>query len=124
LELLDQIQQYIQEMIEIAKDQNLAFLLVESYFLDIKLNLIFLDFNKIQETLTEVQKIAEKLNLSHLIKRLSREREIVTKQKDRIAKIERPYNDNTIIEFSEIEPLRMQIICMLKKRELFKSIKI
>jgi len=62
--------------------------------------------------------------MNQLIKRISKEKEYFIKQKDRLAKIERPYKDSTMIEFSEITPLRTQINYMLKKRELFKSIKI
>ncbi|MFW9941551.1 MAG: tetratricopeptide repeat protein [Candidatus Thorarchaeota archaeon] len=122
LELLDQIQLYINQIINIAKNQKLYWLLVESYLIDIKFDLITLDLKKAQKTLTEAQEIAEKYSMNQLVKRISIEQKSLFKQRNKWLKLRD--SDIKIVELANLIPLKEQINYMLKKREMFKGFNI
>jgi tetratricopeptide (TPR) repeat protein len=120
LELLDQIQFYINQILDIAKNQKLYWLLVESYLLEVKLDLLILDMKKARETLTQAQKIAEKYSMNQLIKRLSIEEEKLLNQSKKWQKLKDSHK--AIIDLSNITPLKEQLRYMLKKRFILKSL--
>ncbi len=120
LELLDQIRLYINQILDYAINQKSHWLLVESYLLEIKLDLITLDLIKAQEALTNAQKIAEKHGLNQLIERLSIEQKNILTQKNKWSYLKD--SDKSIVELANLAPLKEQIKYMLKKREIFKSI--
>lgn len=122
LELMDQIQLYINHILEIANNQKLLLLLVESYLLEVKFDLITLDFKKAQETLTEAQEIAEKNSMNQLVKRISIEQKNLQNQTDKWLKLKN--SNKSIIELANLTPLKEQIRYMLQKREIFKSLNI
>ncbi|MFX1289961.1 MAG: tetratricopeptide repeat protein, partial [Promethearchaeota archaeon] len=122
LELLDQIQLYINQILNIAKNQKLYWLLVESYLIDIKFDLVTLDLKKAQKTLTEAQEIAEKYSMNQLVKRISIEQKNLFKQKNKWLKLRD--SDIKIVELANLIPLKEQINYMLKKREMFKGFNI
>ncbi len=119
LELLDQIQVYINQILNIAKNQNLHGLLVESYLLEIKFDLIKLDWNNVREKLTEALKIAEKYDMKPLVKRLSIEQKNFVNQKNKWLKVK--HSDKAMVQLANLTPMREQIRYMLKKRELLKA---
>jgi tetratricopeptide (TPR) repeat protein len=120
LELLDQIQLHILGILYIAKNQKLPWLLVESYLLEIKFDLITLDLKKAQETLTKAQGIADEYSMSQLIEKISIERANFFKQKNKWLKLKN--SDKKIVEIANLIPLKEQINYMLKKREMFKRL--
>ncbi|MFX1365957.1 MAG: tetratricopeptide repeat protein [Promethearchaeota archaeon] len=122
LELLDQIQIYINQILGIARNQKLYWLLVESYLLEVILDLIKLDLKKAQKTLIEAQRIAEKYGMNQLVGKISIEQNKLYKQKNRWFKLKD--SDKTIIELANLIPLKEQLSYMLKKREIFKKFNI
>ncbi len=119
LDLLDQIQLYINQILNIAINQNLHSLLVESYLLEIKFALITLDWNTVQEKLTKALDIAEKYDLKPLVKRISIEQKNFVNQKNKWLKVK--HSDKTMVELANLTLMREQIRYMLKKRELLKA---
>ena len=117
--MLDQIQIYISQILTIARDQNLRGLLVESYILEIKFDLIKLDWNNIQEKLTKALKVAEKYNMKPLVKRISIEQDNFVNQKNKWLKVK--HSDKAMVQLANLTPMREQIRYMLKKRELLKA---
>jgi len=122
LELMDQIQLYINHILKIAKNQNLLLLLVESYLLEAKFDLITLDLKKAQETLTEAKAIAEINSMNHLVKKVSIELKELQNQTNKWLKLKN--SNKSIIELANLTPLKEQIRYMLQKREIFKSLNI
>jgi len=120
LEIFDQIQLYIKQILDIAKNQKLRLLLVESYLLYIKFDLIRLDLNKAQKTLIKAQKVIEKYGMNQLGKRLSIQQKIILKQKNNWVNLKD--SDQRIVELANLVPLKEQIKYMLKKREIFKKL--
>jgi len=120
LELLDQIELYINQILEIAFNQNLRGLLVESYLLETKFDLITLDWKNAQEALVKALKIAEEYDMKQMIKRISIEKKNFTTQKHKWVRTE--VSDKTIVILANLSPMRGQIKYMLKKRELLKNI--
>ncbi|MFX1532556.1 MAG: hypothetical protein ACFFBC_15670, partial [Promethearchaeota archaeon] len=106
----------------IAKNQKLYWLLVESYLIDIKFDLITLDLKKAQKTLTEAQEIAEKYSMNQLVERISIEQKNLFKQRNKWLKLRD--SDIKIVELANLIPLKEQINYMLKKREMFKRFNI
>ncbi|MFX0027465.1 MAG: hypothetical protein ACFE8M_13770 [Candidatus Hermodarchaeota archaeon] len=122
IKILDDINLYIQQILDIAKEQKSYWLLVESYILEVKFDLITLDLKKAQETLTKAQEIAEKNNMNLLVKRISIEQKNLQDQTDKWFKLKN--SDNLIIKLTNLTPLKEQIRYMLQKREIFKRLNI
>ncbi|MFX1495560.1 MAG: hypothetical protein ACFFBZ_14850, partial [Promethearchaeota archaeon] len=95
-------------------------LLVESYLLEIKLDLITLDLNKAQVTLSKAQKVAKKYGMNQLVERLSTEQKTLIKHKDKWLMVEE--SDKTMVSLANLIPMKEQIKYMLKKREIFKNL--
>jgi len=73
LEVLDEIQPYINQLLDVAEHQSSYKLLAETYLLQSKLSLITLDLKKARRFLTQAQQIAERFGLSRLKKMVSNE---------------------------------------------------
>jgi hypothetical protein len=120
LELLDRIQLHVSKISDLAMSQNLHSLLVESYLLEIRLDLITLDLEKAQETLVKAQKVAKKYKIPLSIERLALAENELLKQKIKLKDFKSW--DKNILELANLIPMREQIKYMLKKREKFKNI--
>ncbi len=119
LELLDRIQLYINKILTIAINQKLHSLLVESHFLEIKFDILALDWEKAQETLTKALEIADEYDLNQLVKRISIEQRNFATQKNKWLKAKQ--SDKSIVQLANLTPMREQIKYMFKKRELLKN---
>ncbi|MFX0143789.1 MAG: tetratricopeptide repeat protein [Candidatus Hodarchaeota archaeon] len=120
IQLLDQIQIYIRQILDIAKHQKLKWLLVESYLLEAKFDFIVLDLKKAQQSLNGAQDIAEKYSMIRPIERILQEQDILLNQ---IKKYQVLKDSNkAILELSNLTPLKEQIQYMLKKRLILKSL--
>lgn len=120
LELLDEIQSYITQILDIAKTQQWYWLLVESYLLQSKLDLIKFDLKRAQETLAQAKEIAEKYNMNQLVERIAIEQKELFTQSNKLRKLKD--SNKTIVELSNLNPMREQIQYMLKKRQILKKL--
>ncbi|MFX1349351.1 MAG: tetratricopeptide repeat protein, partial [Promethearchaeota archaeon] len=120
LELLDQIQFYINQILNIAENQKLYLLLGESYLLSAKLDLIILDLKNAQEKLATAQEIAEKCGMAFLNEKISKEQEKLLNHTKIFQELKE--SDKKIIEISNLTPIKEQIRYMLKKRLILQSL--
>jgi len=119
LELLDQIREYINQLFDHAINQKSHWLLVQSYLLNAKFDMITLDLNKAQETLIKAQELTIKYGMLQMNKKLSQELKNLLKQKKRW--VSSNNSDKRILALANLIPLKEQIQYMLKKREGFRS---
>ncbi|MFX1255862.1 MAG: tetratricopeptide repeat protein [Promethearchaeota archaeon] len=83
LEVLDEVQDLVNKLLDIAKEQHSYWLLVEIYVLKSKLALLELDMQSAHQFLAQAQLTAEEMGLQGLILRLSHERDSFQEQTDR-----------------------------------------
>ncbi len=81
-EILDEIQPYIQELLNLAERQHLYAILAETYLLQAKLSLLTSDLKKARRFLTQAQKISERFGYKELIERIANEQSKLIKQSD------------------------------------------
>ena len=120
LKLLDEIQSYITQILDIVKTQQWYWLLVESYLLQSRLNSIKFDLKKAKETLAQAQEIAEKYNMNQLVERIALEQKKLLIQSNKLKKLKD--SNKTVVELSNLNPMREQIQYMLKKRQILKKL--
>ena len=114
LKLIDIIKQYINKIIENAKRIHSYWLLAEIYLLQAKLELITLDLNETQRSLTKAHKIAEKHGLNLLCTRILNEKDELQEQ---FSIWENFKNSKTIIsDRIELAHIDEQLIQLLRKR--------
>ncbi|MFW9827611.1 MAG: hypothetical protein ACFFEY_08470, partial [Candidatus Thorarchaeota archaeon] len=78
--VLQEIEYYVQRLINISEKSNSFWILGETYLLQAKLALIKLDLTEARHLLTEGQNIAEKHNLTYLAMRISNEHDELLKE--------------------------------------------
>ena len=122
LKLLDQVLFYVDKMRNIALNSQSYWLLAETYLLQAKLELLILDLKKAKESLEEAQKIANEYCLSQLTERILKEQEILLNQANKWISLKN--STNSVLELSNLNPLKEQIQYMLKKRQMLKTFKI
>jgi tetratricopeptide (TPR) repeat protein len=120
IKLLDQIQIYINQILDIAKNQKLNWLLVESYLLEAKLDFVVLDLKKAQRSLNDAHDIAEKYGIIQHIERVSQEQDILLNLMKKYQEIKD--SNKVMLELSNLIPLKEQISYMLKKRSILHSL--
>ncbi|MFX1480086.1 MAG: tetratricopeptide repeat protein [Promethearchaeota archaeon] len=112
-EIIDEIQPYIQELLDIASRQNLYVFLAEAYFLQAKLLLLTSDIKKAKKFLIQAETIAETYDFKRLAMNISKEHDKLLKQE----KIwENLKAEPSLSELLEFVGLSEQIEYMLKKR--------
>ncbi|MFX0037238.1 MAG: tetratricopeptide repeat protein, partial [Candidatus Hermodarchaeota archaeon] len=79
-EIINEIQPYIQKLIDIAENQHFYLYLAETYFLQAKLSLLTLDLKKAKRFLTQAQKIAESYGIKRLAMKISLEHDELLRQ--------------------------------------------
>jgi len=122
LKIIDEIQKYINQIIAIAKNSHSYWLLAETNILQAKLELLTLDLNKAKESLIRTQQIAEEYGLNQLTERISIEQDKLFSYTNKW--VSSKNSAATIVELSNLAPLKEQIQYMLKKREILKRINI
>jgi tetratricopeptide (TPR) repeat protein len=80
LELIEEIQSFITQLLDISESQNSYFFLAETVLLQAKLSLLTFDTVKAQRFLTQAQKIAERFKLNQLTDKIGQEREDLRKE--------------------------------------------
>jgi len=81
-EIIDEIQPYIQELLNLAERQHLYVILAETYLLQAKLSLLIVDLKKAKRFLTQAQKIAERFGQKELAEKIANEQSKLIKQSD------------------------------------------
>ncbi|MFX0024130.1 MAG: type IV pilus biogenesis/stability protein PilW [Candidatus Hermodarchaeota archaeon] len=79
-DLINEINPYIQELLEIAEHQHLYLFLAEAYLLQAKLSLLTYDIKNANQFLTQAQNIAEKSGIKQLAMKISYEHDELLKQ--------------------------------------------
>ncbi|MFX1572313.1 MAG: tetratricopeptide repeat protein [Promethearchaeota archaeon] len=82
IKVLDELDQYIHQLVELSESSNSFYLLAETCLLQAKLSLITLDMNEARRFLTQGQKIAERHGYNQLAVKLSKEHENLINQLD------------------------------------------
>ena len=75
LEVLDELKQFIGQLLGIAEKSHSYLILCETYLLQAKLSLLTFNIKKAQRFLTQAHQIAERFDLTHLNVRIANEKE-------------------------------------------------
>jgi len=81
-EIIDEIQPYIKELLNLAESQHLHSILAETYLLQAKLSLLTSELKKAKRFLTQAQKISERVGDKELAEKLLNEQSKLIKQSD------------------------------------------
>ena len=114
LEVLDEIQPYINQLLDIAEHQSSYKLLAETYLLQSKLSLITLDIKKARRFLTQAQQIAERFGLSRLKTLVSNEHNRLLKQSSMWEKLKE--SNAPLTERMELAQVSEQMDQMMRNR--------
>ena len=114
LEIINEIQPYIQELLSIAEKHNLYLYLAETYFLQAKLSLLILDLKKAKRFLTQAQKIAESYGLKRLAMKISFEHDELLRKTKMWENLK--ITPASISKLLELTGLNEQMENMVKKR--------
>ena len=115
-EILEEVEETVDKLLEIAKKQQSYTFLTESYWLKAQLALVKLDLNEARNLLSQAQKIAEERGLERLARKISSEHDQLLNQLDQweelIAK------DASITERVKVANLEELMGWMTRKREI------
>ncbi|MFX1593885.1 MAG: tetratricopeptide repeat protein, partial [Promethearchaeota archaeon] len=114
LKVLDEIQDYVNQIMNAAKNSHSYWLLTETYLLQAKLKLIMFEFEETQQLLTQAAHIAEKYNQNLLTKQISEEQEELSKKLNKWEGLKQ--SKAKITNRIELAGLEEQIRRLLKKR--------
>jgi len=118
LQTLDEIILYINQLKNIAKTQQSFWLLVETFILQAKVNLIKFDFRKARNLLSEALDIAKKYHQERLFTRILNEQDKLSKDFVKWEKLKALGAD--ISERMELARIDEQIESILQKRKYLK----
>ncbi|MFW9943301.1 MAG: hypothetical protein ACFFFT_19860 [Candidatus Thorarchaeota archaeon] len=96
LEIIGEIQPFIQELLDIAEKQHMYLILAQTYFLEAKLSLLTVDLKKAKRFLTQAQKIAERFGYTEVAEKIADEQFKLLKQTDiweKLKEIDAPLNE-------------------------------
>ncbi len=114
LKVLDEIQDYVNQIRNAAKNSHSYWLQAETYLLQAKLKLITFEYEESQQLLTQAAHIAEKYNQSLLTKQISEEQEELSKKQNDWEGLRQ--SKAKIATRIELAGLEEQIRHLLKKR--------
>ncbi|MCK4779732.1 MAG: tetratricopeptide repeat protein, partial [Candidatus Lokiarchaeota archaeon] len=120
LKALDEIQPYITQLMNIAKNQQSFWLLVEGYTFQAKLKLIIFEFREAQNLLSKALNIAEKYGQERLAKRILNEQDELSKNFIKWEKLKA--SGANMSERMDLARIDEQIEIMLQKRRYLKEI--
>ncbi len=86
-EIIDEIQPYIQKLLDFAEHQHSYWILCETHLLQAKLSLLTFDIKKAKRFLTQAQQIAERFGLTQLSTKIAKENDDLFKKEDLWAKL-------------------------------------
>ncbi len=114
IEVLEEIDSYITQLLDIAEKSQSYWILCETHLLQAKLSLLTLNIKKAERFLTQAQQIAERFNLNQLISKITDEKEDLAKKLDlweKLKEVGAPMADRF-----ELSRLNEQISGMVRKR--------
>jgi tetratricopeptide (TPR) repeat protein len=114
IKILDDINLYIQQILDTAKEQKSYWLLAETHIFQAKLKLITFEFEEAQQLLTQALHIAEKYSQNLLTKQITNEQEELSKTLSKWDKLKR--SKTNLSMRLDLAGLDNQIRRMLKKR--------
>jgi len=120
LKILDELQPYITQLLDISEQQGSYRLLAETYLLQSKLSLLTLDIKKARRFLTQAQQIAERFGLNLLYTKISNERDKLLEQLSVWEKLKE--SNSTLTERIELAQLGEQMENMLRERAALTAI--
>ncbi|MGB5912357.1 MAG: hypothetical protein WBH31_14280, partial [Promethearchaeia archaeon] len=116
MEVVDEIKDYIGQLLNIAEKTHSYPLQAEAYLLQAKFALISLNLEEARRLLTQGQKIAEKYGLSLLARKISNEHDELLKRLDMWENLKD--SDISLAERIELTRLNEQMGQMIRRREL------
>jgi len=116
LEVLDELNQFIDQLLEIAEKSHSYWILCETYLLQAKLALISLDLKEARRLLTQAQQITEKYGLTLLARKISNEHDELLKKLNTWENLKD--SDISLAERMELSRLNEQMGQMVRRREL------
>ena len=114
LEILDEIQPFIQKLINIAQNQSLYLPLAETYLLQAKLSTLTSDIKRAQELFTQAQKLADLYGLERVAMKISSEHDKLLRQ----INIWKGETEISLSDRLDLASLKEQIEFMSRKRIL------
>ncbi len=114
LEVLDELNQFIGQLLEIAEKSHSYLILGEIYLIQAKLSLLTFDIKKAQRFLTQTHQIAERFDLSQLNVKVANEKEDLIKKLDLWEKLKE--EDAPMSDRMELARLDEKIVKMIQKR--------
>ena len=114
LEILKEIQSYINQILDSAKNQNSYSLMAEAHLLQAKSEVLTLDLKRAQSSLTQAQHIAENYGLNQLAERISVEQDELFDQTSKWEALRK--SKATIAELIKLSHFDEQLPHMLRKR--------
>ncbi|MFW9827133.1 MAG: tetratricopeptide repeat protein [Candidatus Thorarchaeota archaeon] len=114
LSVLDELNNFLGELLELAKNSNSYWILCETYLLQAKLALISLDLKEARRLLTQGQQIAEKYGIKLLAIKISNEHDELLKRLDMWKKLKE--SKASLTERMELARLNEQMESMIRMR--------
>jgi len=114
LEVLDELNQFIDQLLEIVEKSNSYWILCQTCLIQAKLSLLTFNIKKSQRFLTQAQQIAERFDLIPLTVKITNEKEDLIKKLDLWIKLKEenaPMSDRM-----ELARLDEKIVKMIQKR--------
>jgi hypothetical protein len=113
-EIINEIQLLIQELLDIARNQDIKLVLAQTYLLQAKLSLLSYDIKKAKKFLTQAQDIAERYGLKRLAINLSNEHDKLLRQVNIWENLKE--SEVSLSERLKLAGLNEQMDYMMKKR--------
>ncbi|MCG3218104.1 MAG: tetratricopeptide repeat protein [Candidatus Heimdallarchaeota archaeon] len=115
-EILEEVEEKVDKLLKIAKEQQSYTILTESYWLKAQLALVRLDLKEARNLLTQAQAMAEDKGLEKLARKISSEHDQLLEQLDQWEEL--LAKDASITERVKIANLEELIGWMVRKREI------
>jgi len=113
-EILDELQQYISQLLNISEKIHSYIFMAETYLLQARLSLLTLNLKESKRFFTQARQIAEKWGFSQLSMKITKEKEEFLKQMNKWEKLKE--TDAPLNERMELAQLDKQIERMLQNR--------
>ncbi|MFX1572678.1 MAG: hypothetical protein ACFFB0_08015 [Promethearchaeota archaeon] len=116
LEVLEDINSYIAQLLDISEKIHSYWVLTEIYLLQAKISLLTFNIKKARRFLTQAQQIAERFNLNQLISKITSQKEDLLKKLDLWNKLKNV--EASMADRFELAQLEEQISGMVQNRAL------
>jgi len=114
--VLDELNFYISQLLEIAEKSHSYWVLCETYLLQTKLSLLTFNIKKAQRFLTQAHQIAERFDMTQLTAKIANEKDDILKKLDLWEKLEE--EDAPMSDRMELARLDEKIVKIIQKRPI------